>query len=136
MTKRTEQANTASEERKAMPNTVLLRGVTCFNAGHYFEAHEIWETVWNESVGEEKRFVQGLVQLAVGYLKLSSAQYRGAQKLLERGCQTLKAFPSTYAGLQVKVLCAVSTTLIRQLAKGGAPLHFWTPHIQHIKSAS
>ena len=119
-----------------MPNTLLLHGVTSFNAGHYFEAHEIWETVWNESVGEEKRFVQGLVQLAVGYLKLSSAQYSGAQKLLERGCQTLKAFPSTYAGLQVKVLCAVSNTLVHQLAKGGVPLHFRTPHIQHIKSAS
>ena len=133
---RNEQTNTASEERKAMPNTLLLHGVTSFNAGHYFEAHEIWETVWNESVGEEKRFVQGLVQFAVGYLKLSSAQYRGAQKLLERGCQTLNAFPSTYAGLQVKVLCAVSNTLVHQLAKGGVPLHFRTPHIQHIKSAS
>ena len=119
-----------------MLNTLLLRGVTAFNAGHFLEAHEIWETVWNERVGEEKRFMQGLVQLAVGYLKLSSAQYRGAQKLLERGCQILNTFPSTYAGLQVDVLCAVSTTLIRQLAKGGVPLHFRTPHIQHTQSAS
>ena len=119
-----------------MPNALLFRGVTAFNAGHYLEAHEIWETVWNESVGEEKRFVQGLVQLAVGYLKLCSAQYRGAQKLLDRGCQTLNAFPSTYTGLQVDVLCAVSTTLIRQLAKGEVPFHFRTPHIQHTQSAS
>ena len=131
-----EQTNAANKERKAMSNTLLVRGVTAFNAGHFFEAHEIWETVWNESVGEEKRFVQGLVQLAVGYLKLSSAQYRGAQKLFERGCQTLNTFPSTYAGLQVDVLCAVSTTLIRQLAKGEVPLHFRTPHIQHTQSAS
>ncbi len=133
---RHEHANTANEERKALSNTLLLRGVTAFNAGHFFEAHEIWETVWNERVGEEKRFVQGLVQLAVGYLKLSSAQYRGAQKLLERGCQTLHACPSTYAGLQVDVLCAVSTTLIRKLAKGEVILHFRTPHIQHTQSAS
>lgn len=57
-----------------MPNMLLLHGLISFNAGHYFEAHEIWETVWNESVGEEKRFVQGLFQLAAGYLKLSSTQ--------------------------------------------------------------
>ena len=133
---RHEHANTANEERKALSNTLLLRGVTAFNAGHFFEAHEIWETVWNESVGEEKRFMQGLVQLAVGYPKLSSAQYRGAQKLLERGCQTLNTFPATYAGLQVDVLCAVSTTLIRQLAKGGVLVPSWTPHIQHTQSAS
>ena len=133
---RNEQTNAANEERKAMSNTFLVRGVTAFNAGHFFEANEIWETVWNESVGEEKRFVQGLVQLAVGYLKLSSAQYRGAQKLLERGCQTLNTFPATYAGLQVDVLCAVSTTLIRQLAENGVPLHFRTPYIHHTQSAS
>ena len=49
-----------------MSRRLLLRGVAAFNAGRFLTAHEIWEAVWNETVGEEKRFVQGLVQLAAG----------------------------------------------------------------------
>ena len=48
----------SSDERR-----LLLRGVTAFNAGRFFDAHKIREALWNETVGGEKRFVQGLVQL-------------------------------------------------------------------------
>ncbi len=101
-----------------MSRYLLLRGVAAFNAGHFFEAHEIWEAIWNETVGEEKRFVQGLVQLAAGYLKLSSAQYAGALKLLTRACQTLQTYPPVYAGLRVSLLSDASLTIIRQLKRG------------------
>ena len=56
-----------------------------FNAGNYFEAHEIWEGLWNEAVGEEKLFYQGLVQVAAGYAKLAVGEVSGARKLFERG---------------------------------------------------
>ena len=101
-----------------MPRRLLLHGVAAFNAGRFFEAHEIWEALWNETVGEEKRFVQGLVQLAAGYLKLSSAQYPGALKLLTRACQTLQTYPPVYAGLQISLLSDASLTAIRQLETG------------------
>ena len=79
---------------------------------------KIWEAVWNDTVGEEKRFVQGLVQLATGYLKLSSGLYPGALKLLTRGCQTLRTCPPIYAGLQIGVLSDASNTVAHQLETG------------------
>lgn len=115
-----------------MPRRLLLRGVAAFNAGRFFEAHEIWEALWNETVGEEKRFVQGLVQLAAGYLKLSSAQYPGALKLLTRGCRTLRTYPSIYAGLQVSLLADASLAVIRQLETGRQETDRQPPHIQTV----
>src|SRR5438128_2409427 len=36
----------------------LARGVREFNAGNFFAAHEIWEELWNDSVGAEKTLLQ------------------------------------------------------------------------------
>ncbi len=113
-----------------MPRSLLLRGVAAFNAGRFFEAHEIWEAVWNDTVGEEKRFVQGLVQLATGYLKLSSGLYPGALKLLTRGCQTLRTCPPIYAGLQIGVLSDASNTVAHQLEQGRTAPNIQPPQIQ------
>ena len=82
----------------------LEKGIEEFNRGHFFEAHELCEEAWNEVVGEEKRFYQGLVQLAAGYHKLALAQHNGARKLLERGHQTLRDFPAAYAGIDLTAL--------------------------------
>ena len=56
-----------------------------FNDGNYFEAHELWEGLWNEALGNEKVFLQGLVQVAAGYAKLAVSEVSGARKLFERG---------------------------------------------------
>jgi predicted metal-dependent hydrolase len=62
----------------------LLRGIAEFNAGAFFEAHEVWEELWNDSEGEEKRVVQALVQIAAGYHKLEIGVAGGAMKLFTR----------------------------------------------------
>ena len=99
-----------------MPDPLLLQGIEEFNRGYFFEAHELWEEAWNEAVGEEKRFYQGLVQIAAGYHKLSLAQRNGARKLLERGWQTLREFPPDYAGVDLAPLLATIATTVRRLA--------------------
>src|SRR5262249_26444350 len=43
-----------------------LAGVLLFNEQAYFEAHEVWEDLWAESYGPERKFYQGLIQAAVG----------------------------------------------------------------------
>lgn len=60
-----------------------------FDAGHYFEAHEIWEDLWNDAAGEEKILYQSLAQIAAGYAKLEVGEVNGARKLFERGLARL-----------------------------------------------
>ncbi|MGH7962678.1 MAG: DUF309 domain-containing protein [Candidatus Binatia bacterium] len=100
--------------------SLLFRGIEEFNQGHFFEAHELWEELWNETVGEEKRFYQGLVQIAAGYHKLSLAQYRGAYKLLDRGRQILAALPRDHVNVDLAPLLATVATLVQSLAAGQA----------------
>ena len=37
-----------------------LAGIVLFNRGDYFEAHEVWEELWADSHGTERKFHQGL----------------------------------------------------------------------------
>ena len=58
-----------------------LAGVLLFNAQDYFEAHEVWEELWAEAHGEERRFYQGLIQAAVGLCHFGNGNLGGAAKL-------------------------------------------------------
>src|SRR5439155_24398884 len=104
-----------------MPDPLLRQGIEEFNRGHFFEAHELWEEAWNEAVGEEKRFYQGLVQIAAGNHKLSLVQRNGARKLLERGWQTLSGFPPDYAVVDPAPVLATIASTVRTPATGETP---------------
>src|SRR6201987_3609031 len=42
------------------------RGLELFNLTHFYDAHEVWEDVWRAAPAAEKKFLQGLIQIAVG----------------------------------------------------------------------
>jgi len=43
-----------------------VHGIRLFNQHHFFDAHEVLEDVWRAAPAEQKKFLQGLIQLAVG----------------------------------------------------------------------
>jgi predicted metal-dependent hydrolase len=118
-----------------MLSPLLLKGIAEFNRGHFFEAHELWEELWGEAVGEEKRFYQGLVQLAAGYHKLSLDQRNGARKLLERGWRTLRTFPSQYAELHLPSFLPATAAVLQQLT-ANQPLTSPLPLIEILPASS
>jgi predicted metal-dependent hydrolase len=84
----------------------LARGVEQFNAGSFFEAHETWEELWNDTVGPEKSLIQGLVQIAAGYAKVESGVRAGALKLLASGLGLVRPFPAAAFGLSLEPFTA------------------------------
>ena len=44
-----------------------LTGVEHFNKRAFYDAHEVWEDLWNDSQGEDNSFVQGLIQFCLLY---------------------------------------------------------------------
>lgn len=113
-----------------MSAPLLLQGVEEFNQGNFFEAHELWEEAWNDAVGEEKRFYQGLVQIAAGYHKLSLAQYNGARKLLERGSQTLNGFLPDSAGIDLAPLLEAVASALHGLTSEWSQQDFPVPSVR------
>jgi predicted metal-dependent hydrolase len=80
------------------------RGILLFNSGAFFDAHEVWEDVWREADGLKKKFLQGLIQVAVAFHHYSNGNVAGARSLLERGCKNLAECPEELAGISVTAL--------------------------------
>ncbi len=90
------------------------RGTEEFNTGQFYEAHESWEEMWLEADGNEKLFLQGLIQIAAGYVKTDMGGRSGALKLFERGAVKVEQFgPAEYAATTRALLAAVSADVQR-----------------------
>ena len=64
---------------------VLGDAATLFDAGLYFEVHELLEPHWMTATGAEREALQGLIQVAVGCQHLANGNRLGAQALLGEG---------------------------------------------------
>lgn len=81
----------------------LVGGARLFDAGAFFEAHEVWEERWRiETDAGRRRLLQGLIQIAAALLKLGAARDGGAasaSRLFARGLAKLDACPALVAEL-------------------------------------
>jgi len=78
----------------------FLAGIVLFNRGDFFEAHEVWEDLWMETGGgPEKRFIQGLIQAAVGLCHFCNGNVRGAVKLYHSSRDYMTRNDAPYLGL-------------------------------------
>ncbi len=83
-----------------------LAGIVLFNRGDFFEAHEVWESLWMETFGEERRFFQALIQAAVGLLHFCNGNLAGATKLYRSSRNYMEKYGSPYLGLDQVVFWA------------------------------
>jgi len=74
----------------------LERGRALFNAGHYFDAHEAWEEAWLIELGDARRLLQGLIQVAAGCHKAGQGKAEGCARLLAAGLEKLEALAPAY----------------------------------------
>jgi predicted metal-dependent hydrolase len=112
----------------------LAKGVREFNDGAFFEAHDTLEDVWMDVRGESRLFLQGLIQVSIGYYHVTCENFPGADHLLTRGVEKLETYPAHQCGVNVgQLLEEVRTTLqaVRQ-TREGEQVSFWTfPQIQY-----
>lgn len=83
--------------------TALSDGLTLFNAGQHFEAHEVWEVAWRREAGVDRPLLQALIMLAAACVKATRNEPRGAVKLLGATLEVLPAFHED-AGLDLSRL--------------------------------
>jgi hypothetical protein len=62
-----------------------------FDAGLYFETHEVLEAHWRQASGDVRETLQGLIQIAVGYQHWVNDNLAGARSLLAEGTARLRA---------------------------------------------
>ena len=98
----------------------LSPGRAAFNRGDYFQAHEIWENVWQGLDGAERTFVQGLIQIAAGLHHLQQGRRSPAAGLLRKGLAKLTGeTPARFVDLHIDMLTRQIASLISQLDTTG-----------------
>jgi uncharacterized protein len=85
-------------------NDKFERGVADFNAGRFFEAHEIWEELWLAAAEPEKMFLQGLIQVTAAFHHHARGNARGMQSLLAAGIAKLAGCPDDFRGVAIGAL--------------------------------
>lgn len=88
----------------------FIAGRVYFEAGYFWECHEVLEAVWMQAPdpGPERDFIQAMIQLANARLKLLMGRPRATLRL----CEMVEARMSGYAvdrvilGIRIKVLIA------------------------------
>src|SRR5207244_13643426 len=86
--------------RKGVVNRGLRAALREYNAGRFFECHEALEELLDDTAAEDWNFILGLIQIAVGYHKLT-AGHAGGEKLLAMGLAKLAPYDDAHGGLDV-----------------------------------
>ena len=116
----------------------LRKGVLLFNHHLFFEVHEVLEAQWVKETGEERRFLQGLIQIAVAFYHLSNHNLRGALSLLHDGVEKISPHQPAFLGLELRdflaSLAACHDELLRLGPEGFARFQTETiPYLQFIQ---
>jgi hypothetical protein len=75
----------------------LAAAARLFDAGLFFEVHEVLEPHWLSGGPDTRQALQGLIQIAVGWQHLANANVAGARALLTDGAARLHG--GTLAGV-------------------------------------
>ena len=105
------------------PDADFRDGLTLFNAGQFFDAHEALEDIWREAPRESRvrRHLQGLVQLAVAFHHQSTRNLVGARSVLRRALKNLEGAEESFPELD--------------WAKLGLSLEAWREYLEHSGDA-
>ena len=91
------------------------QGVKQFNQRQFYECHDTLEAIWIEAPEMDKRFYQGILQVAVACYHLSNENLRGAIILLGEGIRRLSDYQPDYQSIDVTMLLEESISLLQTL---------------------
>ncbi len=83
---------------------LYLEGIRYFNDCEFFESHEVWEELWADEHGPDRKFYQGLIQVAVALHHFGNGNIRGARKLYHSSRSYLETYRPLHLGLDLEKL--------------------------------
>ena len=110
----------------------------CWNAQHYYEAHDVLEQVWLNKDSEDDDFFKGLIQAAGAFVHLKknfedpvhpkhSRRLRPAVRLFELAEKNLGPFVPLHHGLDVSALRELLKTNRDKIVESNFKLNPWSP---------
>ena len=113
-----DDANASDAEPSGL-HPSLAEGIALFNAQRFWHAHEAWERLWLAVSGEEKIFLQGLIQFAAAYHHVQRGTFRGALRLFDAALSKVANVPVHFAGVNCTEVVAAARKHRSILENGG-----------------
>lgn len=82
----------------------LAEGWQCYRNRQFWHAHEHWEAVWLKLEGQEKTFLQALIQTTAAFHHLQRGNLVGTASLLKNALKRLDPLPNEFGGISVGAL--------------------------------
>jgi predicted metal-dependent hydrolase len=103
-----------------------LAGIELFNRGEYFDAHEVWEDLWQDCLATDRRFYQALIQAAVAIYHFDRGNHTGAARLFRSGKRYAAPYRPMRQGLDVddfwrQLEAYLAASLIGRVPASSAP---------------
>ena len=83
---------------------LLDQGIDLFNRKYFFEAHDVWEEIWQAEKGPMRNFFKGLIHLAGGFHHYQNGNYRGSVALLTSGIGYLSPYLPGQLGIDLEAV--------------------------------
>jgi uncharacterized protein len=76
-------------------------GLRLFNEEEFFECHDVLEELWSETMGAEKKFIQGLIQASIALFHFGNENFGGAKKLYVSARKNLDPYGDEFMGIML-----------------------------------
>ena len=96
----------------------LDEGIRLFNAGRFFECHEVLERLWIEDRSEFRQLYQGLIKSAVGLHHAERGNLRGARKVLAGALEQVRPYAGRKSPVEVGPLIDVLSEYLEAVRAG------------------
>ena len=83
---------------------LFKKGLKHYRAKQFYEAHEAWEDLWSDYNLEDKKFIQGLIQLSVSFVHLGNNNLKGARSLLKKCNEKFENYSGFHRGIDIDLL--------------------------------
>ena len=93
----------------------LQEAIDLFNNQKWYEAHDAFEDIWNDLVGDERQIVQGILQVSVSQFHLNKGNLNGAMILLGEGLGRIRNRSSEDLEIDLILLCKSLESLLNKL---------------------
>jgi hypothetical protein len=111
---------------------------TCFNAGQYYEAHDVLENLWLERRDENHLFFKGLIQIAGAFVHLKKQflhpehpkhgrRLKPAVRLFQLGAKNLAPFAPCHLQLDVAALLRLCEQRVAEIVASDYERNPWHP---------
>jgi hypothetical protein len=84
----------------------FAKGLTAFREGDFYLAHDLWEEVWHNYRGADRRFLQGMIHIAVGSYHVQCRNPKGARSQLAKARAKMSPYAPRHWGMDVAGLLA------------------------------